>query len=72
MNNLLTVPGSKFKLKNDNNIYQFYGYNNNNILYRLVDNIINFNFSITIKQNVSEVIQEPILLQKYHIRIPNQ
>ena len=69
MSNLI-IPGSKFKLKNDNTIYQFYGYNYlDNILYRPVNNIINYKLYNTIKQNVSEILTEPILLVKYHQRI---
>lgn len=61
----LTIPGSNFKLKNDNKIYQFVGYNcNNDILYRYNDN----NLFSTIKENISEIIYEPTLFQKYHIR----
>ena len=39
----LTIPGSNFKLKN-NNLFS------------------------TIKENISEIIYEPTLFQKYHIR----
>jgi hypothetical protein len=73
MNNILTIPGSKFKLKNDDKIYQFYGYNFcNNILYRPTDNTINYNLLNTNKQNVSVITEEPKLLQKFHIRESNQ
>ena len=42
----LTIPGSNFKLKNDNKIYQFVGYNcNNDILYRYNDNNLFFSNS---------------------------
>ena len=69
----LTVPGSNFTLKNDNNIYQFVGYNyNNDILYRY--NNINQNYNVlyiltsTVKENICKIIYEPILFHKYHIR----